>query len=376
VIYAYCPACRSNSTTNAKKCRKCGEPFHNKARKYRVRVKVSGKRVDRICDNLAIAREVEAALKGDLVRGEYDILKKRVPTLDELWARYLPFAKERKKSWRADEKYYRAHIRPRIGKKRLDKISPLDLERLRSEMQKQTSRLGRPYAPATIKHQLVIIRRLYNLAAKWGIYDGPNPVKRVTMPKLDNEVVRFLTEEETARLLEVLSWWPFRHSAVFVKFALLTGFRRGEIMRLRWYDVDEERALVTLRDPKGGKSETVPVAREAIEALQELPRNTEWIFPGKNGKPRTDFKGPWLRIKKQAGLPENFRFHDLRHNFASTLVSRGVPLEVVSRLLTHKSLAVTQRYAHLQPGALRNAADAAGKVISNPRPRQEGKAHG
>jgi integrase len=158
--------------------------------------------------------------------------------------------------------------------------------------------------------------------------------------------------------------WPFRESAALVKFALFTGLRRGEIFKLVWDDVDFERGIVTLRDPKSGKTENIPVSVEALEILKGLDANSKFVFPGKGGKQRVEFNGPWVRIRKAAGLPDNFRFHGLRHHFASTLVSHGVDLLVVQKLLTHKDSKTTQRYAHLAPGTLKEAAIKSGKMLT------------
>ncbi len=362
-IYLHCPECKSRNPIKAKKCKGCGYQFPHQGKKYRVELKHKGKRITRLVDSLVVARETEAALKADMLRGELNIQNKKIPTLNEVWEKYVPFAQEKKKSWKTDFYYYRAHIQPRLGNKRLDQISPFDLEKLRIELQKSVNNRGKPFRPATIKHVLVVIRRLFNLAIAWGLYDGPNPVKKITLPNLDNEIVRYLSPEEQARLMAVLDRWPCRTSACFVKFAMLTGLRRGELFRLKWEDIDFPNRLITLRSPKGGKTTTIPVSQEALQALSELPVTSEYVFPGKGGKMRTDFKGPWLRIKKAANLPEDFRFHDLRHHFASTLVSSGVPIEVVSKLLTHKDLKTTQRYAHLSPDALRQAAEKAATLI-------------
>ena len=89
-----------------------------------------------------------------------------------------------------------------------------------------------------------------------------------------------------------------------------------------------------------------------------------YVFPGKGGQQRTDFKGPWRRIRVAAGLPENFRFHGLRHHFASALVSNGVDLSVVSALLTHKDMGTTQRYAHLAPGVVKAAAQKSAELLT------------
>ncbi len=126
--------------------------------------------------------------------------------------------------------------------------------------------------------------------------------------------------------------------------------------------------MITLKSPKGGKTQTIPISDEAKEVLKGLCVTSEFVFPGKNGEQRTDFKGPWQRIRKAAGLPANFRFHGLRHNFASTLVSNGVDLCVVQGLLTHKDSRTTQRYAHLSPGALKQAALKSGSLL---KPKQK-----
>ncbi len=366
-IEIHCSSCYTSNGLDAKKCSKCGAAF-TRDKKYRVRVQVKGKRISRVVDNLTIAREVEAALKGDLVRDEFEIAdhkpQERPLALADVWEKYLPWAKEHKKSWRDDEYYYRAHIEPRFGAKPLADITAFDIEKMKTEMKKGKNARGKPFAAQTIKHQLVIIRRLFNLARKWNLYDGKNPVDSVSMPKVDNQKTEMLTDEEARRLLDTLDSWPNKESAAFIKFAMFTGMRRGELMRLAWNDVDFERGAVTLRNPKGGKTTTISVSTQALDTVRDLPVTSELVFPGKGGMTRYDFKGPWQRIRKAAGLPVDFRFHGLRHHFASTLVSNGVDMAVVSKMLTHKDLSTTQRYAHLSPGALKEAARMSGELLT------------
>lgn len=364
-IQIYCTGCYTSNGLDAKSCSNCGATF-GRDKKYRVCVSIKGKRVTRVVDNLTIARETEAAIKGDMVRGEYEINRnvKQVPTLGELWAKYLPWAKENKKTWDDDLFNYRKHLEPRFGRKRLDSISGLDVERMKLELKKGTSKQGKPYSQATIKHQIVLLNRLYNLAKRWGIYGGENPMDRVEMPKLDNLRIEFLSDKESDRLMKTLNSWPCQESAAFVRFTLFTGMRRGELFKLTWDDVDFNRGMITLREPKGGKTQTIPISSQALDVLRGLEPASTYVFPGKNGEQRTDFKGPWRRIRKAAGLPDNFRFHGLRHHFASTLVSNGVDLCVVQALLTHKDSRTTQRYSHLKPGALREAAQRSGELLT------------
>jgi integrase len=366
-IHIYCTGCYTSNGLNAKSCSNCGIVF-GRDKKYRVCVSVKGNRATRVVDNLTLARQKEATLKADLEREDMDIKKKKpAPTLGEVWAKYLPWAKEHKKSWPADLYYYRTHIESRFGKKGLDAISPIDIERMKTELRKGVNKRGKPFAAATIKHQLVIIRRLYNLARKWEFYDGKNPIESVSMPKLDNQKTEFLTDEELTRLLDTLETWPFKDTVAFIKFALFTGLRRGELFKLQWDDVDFDRGMITLRDPKSGKTENIPVSVEALNVLKALDVVSPFVFPGENGKQRTNFSGPWQRIRKAAELPAGFRFHGLRHHFASTLVSAGVDLLVVQKLLTHKDAKTTQRYAHLAPGTIRDAALKSGELLTPKR---------
>jgi integrase len=364
-IHIYCVKCYTSNGLEAKACSGCGAAF-GREKKYRVCVSVKGKRLTRVVDNLTLARDVEDAIKGALVRGEFEINRngKKIPTLNEVWAKYLPWAKEHKKTWQSDLWYYRKHLEPRFGAKALDAIAPIDIEKMKMDLKKGLNKRGKPYAAATIKHQLVIMRRLYSLARKWGLYSGKSPLESVSMPKLDNQQTEFLSDDELLRLLDTLEKWPCRESAAFVNFALLTGLRRGEMFKLTWDDVDFERGLIRLRDPKGGKTENIPVSNEALAVLRTLEVTSPFVFPGKDGAQRTSFNAPWQRIRKAAGLPAGFRFHGLRHHFASALVSAGYDLLVVQKLLTHKDVKTTQRYAHLAPGALKEAAVKSGEILT------------
>jgi integrase len=361
-IHIYCTNCYTSNGLNAKNCSNCGAIF-SRDKKYRVCVSVKGNRATRVVANLTLARQKEATLQADLERKGMDITEKEpAPTLNEVWQKYLPWAQVNKKSWKDDNWYYGKHLEPRFGKKSLDAISPIDIERMKRELR------GARYTPATIKHQLAILRRLFNLARKWNLYEGKNPIDSVEMPRVDNQVTEFLQDEEIERLLKVLEEWPCKKSSALIKFALFSGFRKGEILRLAWEDVNFEQGMITLREPKGGKTQTVPVSTQALEVLKELEPTSIYVFPGQGGGQKTNFRKPWDKIRRAAGLPDNFRFHGLRHNFASTLVSNGIDLLVVQKLLTHKDAKTTARYAHLAPGTIRDAALKSGELLT-PKPQ-------
>ncbi len=352
-------SCGGETKLTAKRCPRCKKAFPQKGRKYKVTVHIAGKKISKTVSNLELAKEIENKFKMDIARGEFNLTRRSSPTLNQVWKAYLLWAKENKKSWKTDEYYYLKHLEPLLGAKHLDKISPFDIEKLMITMKREKSQRGRAYAPATIKHQVVLLSRLYSIARQWNMYDGPNPCQKVKLPKLNNKVTEFLSNEELSRLLKILENWPNKMSSAIVKFLLYTGLRRGEVFKLTWQDVDLKRKLVTLKDPKGKEDQTLPLSNKAVQVLNDVPKEyeTPYIFYGKDGKQRTEFKTAWNSIKKAARLPDSFRLHGLRHHFASSLASSGVSLQVIQKLLTHKDASTTQRYAHLANKTLRDAVD-------------------
>jgi integrase len=301
-----------------------------------------------------------------MLRDEFDIVDhrvKKVITLNDVWTKYLPHIQSVKKSWRDDMYYYGKHIRPVFGDMELSAITPLLIEKFKRSFKKHLNAKNKAFEPATIKHQLVILRRLFNIAIKWGMFEGVNPVSRVSLPKLDNEVVRFLDQQQVSELQRILDLWPNKQTANLIKFLLYTGCRRGEAFSLTWPDVDLDRGLITLAKPKGGRTITLPVNERALGVLKSVKRTeSPYVFPGRGGERLTDISS-WERIKKMAGLPEEFRLHDLRHHFGSSLVSNGVDIYTVSKLLSHKDVSTTRRYAHLSDEAMRAATEKAGSLF-------------
>jgi integrase len=367
-IFSYCQKCKSTSALNAKQCGKCHAPL-GRDRKYRVSVKNKGKCVVRIVANLTIAREVESAIRGDLVRGEYDIASHKAKPeakLRDVWGKFLEWARTNKpKSWMTDDFFYRKHLEPRFGTRTMGSISPFDLERVKAEMKKLTTPQGKlGYSDATIRHVLVLLGHLYKKARQWKLYQGENPVESVKKPKLDNKMTEFLSSDEMGRLLRVLAEWPCRETAAFVLIGLFTGLRKGEIRKLRWEHVDLQRKTLTIVDPKGKETTTIPINDQAVAVLADIPVSSEYVLPGPDGNMKRTFRDPWYRIREAAQLPRHIRFHGLRHNHASWLVSSGVDLYTVSKLLCHKDVKTSTRYSHLSDEALRRAANVAGDVLS------------
>jgi integrase len=148
---------------------------------------------------------------------------------------------------------------------------------------------------------------------------------------------------------------------------LLTGARRNEITQAKWEHVDWQRRTLLVPVSKSGKPRTIALNGAAIALLRSVSRvqSSEHVFPSPfTGHPFASLFYPWDRIRRRAGLTD-VRLHDLRHSFASFLVNYGVSLYVVQGLLGHSQIRMTQRYAHLAPQTLVDAAEVVGTLISS-----------
>ena len=178
-------------------------------------------------------------------------------------------------------------------------------------------------------------------------------------------LTRFLSREETARLHEVLDAQTRRggrQQADIVRLLLLTGCRKSEIVGLAWSEVHED--MLALADSKTGPR-TVPLNRQARAVLDRQPRTgSPFVFPSPldPSRPRSPDLPFWDRVRREAGI-EDCRLHDLRHTMASHAVMNGVPVPVVSRLLGHRNVQMTMRYAHLADRDIEAAAERLGKAI-------------
>jgi integrase len=167
-------------------------------------------------------------------------------------------------------------------------------------------------------------------------------------------------------LLKAIEGSEFKQAGAMMKLALFTGMRQGEMLKLRWKDVDFERGFIRIVNPKGGRTETIPLNDGARAILKAHPREGVFVFTGRGGAQRKDVHKSTRDIADKAGLPDTFRpLHGLRHVYASMLASSGkVDLYTLQKLLTHKDPRMTQRYAHLRDEAMKRASEVAGEIIT------------
>jgi len=277
-------------------------------------------------------------------------------TISRLWAEYKK-CKTNLKGIVTDENRFKLYLFPSFGDKQPSELIALDIHRLRVSLLKKKS-------PGTVKNVLELLRRIINFSTNNNLCESIN--FKIEMPKVDNEKTEDLSPDQLSALLQALDESTDIIASGIMRMALYTGMRRGELFKIQWADIDFERGFIFLRDPKGNKGQKIPLNDGARLMLASMPRTSEYVFPGKGGAQRVDINKAVNKIKKAAGLSDDFRpLHGLRHTYASMLASSGkVDIYTLQKLMTHKSPVMTQRYAHLRDDALRQAADLAGDIIN------------
>jgi integrase len=214
--------------------------------------------------------------------------------------------------------------------------------------------MGLSKTPAHANHALMFFRRLYNWGFQYELVDCPNPTEKIPMyPRRERE--RFLTLEEATRMFDALSHAP-QKLRVFVLLLLYTGCRSGEARTLRWSQIDWKMRLWRKPRTKNGRGQLTPLARQVMDALHELPRTSEYLFPGMEGKPwaKSSIHKGWRTFRHRIDL-DDVTVHDLRRTCASYLSIAGENLPTIQNVLNHKSLGPTSVYARLNVQAVDRA---------------------
>lgn len=320
------------------------------------------------------ARERATALRGRVAGGQDPLEARRdareAPTVNELCDDYLDRharPKKRPKSVKGDEQLIRTYIRPKLGSRKVAAIGRRDVDELHQSLKTH---------PYQANRLLALVCKMFNLAVAWG-WRSDNPAKGIGRFAEDRRQ-RWLSADELQALAKALAIYPDKRVAAAVLLLILTGARRGEVLNATWDQFDLARAIWTKpsHHTKQKKTEHVPLSAPALALVSELKQSAiksldsdkaledfPYLFPGDaEGKPLQDIKKAWASFCETAAL-EGVRLHDLRHTYASHLVSTGHSLPLIGRLLGHTQPATTQRYAHLADDPLRKATEEFGSLL-------------
>jgi integrase len=271
------------------------------------------------------------------------LAKRAEMDLGELFSHWLEnYAKQRKKTWREDEKQFARYLSKWKGR-RLSTIRKPDVQTLHA-------RIGEKNGKYAANRMLELLHALFVKAIDELGVQIPNPAKGVK-PFQEKSRERFLHPDEFPKFWKALESEPSVVCRDFFKVCLFTGARRGNVLTMRWDDVHLERGTWHIPDTKSGVPQTVTLSPEVTEVLEERLANrvdgVPWVFPGHvGGTHLKDPYKPWRAVLKRAGLA-NLRIHDLRRTLGSWQVINGSSLHVTGKSLGHKTASATAVYARL-----------------------------
>lgn len=357
------------------------------------------------------ARNEARRLRGLIASGENPALarshERSIPTVAELGARYLnEYARPHKKpsAFAQDQRNLQNHIIPLIGSLKVSEIERQDVARMMRDIaagktakDEKTKLQGRRIVRGgeiVANRVHALLSKMFQLAEDWKFRSAASNPCRGAKQFTEHKVERYLSVEELARLGSALNAakhghlvvdpearapekrtrggqkkvgprFENRHAVAAIELLLLTGCRLGEVLNLRWSQVDFERRFLLLADSKTG-AKTVYLSEAALRLIRDIERREEspYLFPGKGAsEPLRTIRKPWEHICKAARL-DNLRLHDLRHSFASVGAASGLSLPMIGALLGHSQPNTTARYAHLAASPLHQAVDEIGAKIS------------
>ena len=338
-------------------------PVYKKKDKWYYQFMLNGERKHGICPGASDKKEAEQyenAIKFRLAQQQNGVIprEEKNVTFNKLYNLYDSYAKNNKKSYKNDT-YSLKIIMNYFGHNNIvQRITPNHIEDFKKYLREE-----RKLKNSTINRYLEILCKMFNLGIDNEIIKN-NPLTKIAKLREDNHKIRFLTVEEEQRLFEeiekeheVLDRYtrkkkivqPYLFLKPIIITALHTGMRRGEILNLKWSNIDFEYGYIELLDTKSGKARKIPISNTLKDVLNNIDKISEYVFINpKTNKPYTDLKKSFHKVLDKANI-KNFRFHDLRHTVATRLVEKGIDLTVVQELLGHSKLTTTQRYAHPVP---------------------------
>lgn len=289
-------------------------------------------------DNKRLAEKLYAKVLTDMVEGRYfEKVKSRDITFREMVDKYM------KKYQKSRDETSLNRLLPVFGSLALADITT---EKVSDYMDDRLQIVK----PATVYQEFALMRRMFNVARREWKWVRDNPAADLSFSVGNkNARHRWLTKDEEDALLNSASPQWVKH---VILFALHTGMRRGEILSLKWSSVDLKRRLITVETSKNGEKRSVPMSETVFRMLKGMKvfDISNRLFPHSVNALKDNFP----RAREKAKL-EDFRFHDLRHTFATRLVQNGVDLYKVKELLGHKTAVMTMRYAHHDPESLRSS---------------------
>ncbi len=317
---------------------------------------------------MSAARQRAKELKQDINRGidpqALKLEERAANTVKELWEDYQKgqLRQLAERSQKNITSMWRDYILPRLGSKRVKDLTSRDIDNLHQHIS--------AHAPVRANRVIASFKAVLNLAIRWGLIDRNPAIGVVKNPEYAKS--NYLTPEQLAVVFDYLEVMPNKEAADIIRLLIFTGARLGEVLTMEWSHLNLTKGewVKPPSNTKQRRIHAVPLSVEALSVVQTrhdalvkkgiLPLG--YIFPSANGSHKKDIKRPWAWLLKKCNMP-NVRVHDLRHTYASLLISGGHALPVIGRLLGHSQSQTTMRYAHLMDNPLRNATNTIVKMV-------------
>jgi integrase len=355
---------------NAKKRRPYGSgSVFKRGKKYWIAYYSNGKLVrEAVSLDRDTAEKVLKTRQSDIIRRRFHLPTTQKMRFEEMAKQYLEWSKINKRSWLRDADSLK-NLVPFFKVHSLSEITPLMVDQYK-EMRKKTvkvskvSKIEKRPANATVNRELALLKHLFSMAIKWEYVDS-NPVKGIKFLK-ENMKERILTTEEISTLLDEANENLHR----IVLTALCTGMRLGEILALKWRDVNLRSGFVQVEHSKNGKMRKVPINSALTEMFRSVNKGEgEYVFMN-HGRPIKSIQEAFENALKRGGI-KNCRFHDLRHTFATYALYNGADLVSIRDILGHSDIRMTARYAHSTEEMKKRAVESLVPMLSQPQSNSE-----
>lgn len=315
--------------------------IRKRGNKYQVQIRRSGypllsRSFTKKSDAEAWARHNESlADRGDIPQPSR-LLKEH--TVKSVLERYKTEISIKKLSYNSEKFILDALIRQSFSNKTLDNVLLSDFLTYR-EARLQVVKAG------TVNRELAITKHAFDIAIKeWNIPLRENPLSKLKKLRVNNARTRRLQDDEWQSILEAINKTRNKHIIRLIRFAMFTGMRRGEILRLKWQDIDRDLNILFIPITKNGYSRTIPLSLEALSVLAEIKKGDgELVFPLTANSVRM----AWDRLVKRAGV-KDLHFHDLRHEAISRFFEKGLSVPEVALISGHRDFRMLFRYTHLK----------------------------
>jgi integrase len=342
-----CNQIRSNRMTIRKRGTRYYYDFMIRRQRYRGAIPEARTKAE--------AEQAETKIKNKVYERKYGKNSASRPFAEFVRGTYLPWARANKRSRKDDEFHAKVFCR-HFGNRSLSEIDHQMIEEFKVKRMESVTRFGRTRKPASVNRELAILSGIFRMAVD---YDeiSQNPCRKVQKLPENNQRTRHLSFEEEDRLFAELTG-EREYLRLLVTVAIYAGPRRGELLKLRWSDVDFNLNTINFKQTKTNKDRAVPmepIVRAALLTLRETSGDAEYVFVNPDtGTRYTDVKKSFSAACRKAGIAD-FRFHDLRHTFGTRLGDAGVDVVKIKELMGHASIVTTMRYIHATDQGKRGA---------------------